>query len=216
MATRNQVDVGLSGSNGTGSFVGSTSASLTTPILGTPTSGNLINCTSLPISTGISNLGTNVATFLQTPSSANFLSSITNPVGTGSFVFSSNGTFTPALQFGGASVSLTYSSQVGFYTKMGNVIMFTLTIGLTNKGVSTGSATVTGLPVATRGSTNFNLFFITEGAVTYLGNYMVAYAGSTSTTINLAQVTTALGIANLADTNFANNSGFAITGSYLI
>ncbi len=49
MATNNSVNVGLSGSTGTGSFAGSTSPSFTTPILGTPTSGNLSNCTNIPV-----------------------------------------------------------------------------------------------------------------------------------------------------------------------
>ena len=44
MTTNNAVNVGLSGSTGTGNFVGSTSATLVTPLLGTPTSGNLVNC----------------------------------------------------------------------------------------------------------------------------------------------------------------------------
>jgi len=39
--------------------------------LGTPSSGTLTSCTGLPISTGVSGLGTNVATFLATPTSAN-------------------------------------------------------------------------------------------------------------------------------------------------
>lgn len=49
MATRNQVDVALSGSSGTGSFAGTTSPNFTTPVLGTPTSGNLSNCTNIPV-----------------------------------------------------------------------------------------------------------------------------------------------------------------------
>lgn len=40
------------------------SPSFTTPVLGTPTSGTLTNCTGLPISTGVSGLGTGVATAL--------------------------------------------------------------------------------------------------------------------------------------------------------
>ncbi|MEI8099985.1 MAG: hypothetical protein WCH09_00310, partial [Bacteroidota bacterium] len=39
-----------------------TSPTLTTPILGTPSSGTLTSCTGLPISTGISGLGTGIAT----------------------------------------------------------------------------------------------------------------------------------------------------------
>lgn len=41
-----------------------TSPTFTTPLLGTPTSGTLTNCTGLPVSTGISGLGTGVATAL--------------------------------------------------------------------------------------------------------------------------------------------------------
>ena len=49
---------------GTGNAVRATSPTLVTPILGTPTSGTLTSCTGLPVSTGISGLGTNVATAL--------------------------------------------------------------------------------------------------------------------------------------------------------
>lgn len=49
---------------GTGNVVRATSPTLVTPVLGTPTSGTLTTCTGLPISTGVSGLGTNVATAL--------------------------------------------------------------------------------------------------------------------------------------------------------
>ena len=45
-----------------------TNSTLVAPALGTPASGVLANCTGLPIATGVSNLGTGVATFLTTPS----------------------------------------------------------------------------------------------------------------------------------------------------
>jgi len=49
---------------GTGNNVLATSPTLVTPILGTPTSATLTNATGLPISTGVSGLGTGVATAL--------------------------------------------------------------------------------------------------------------------------------------------------------
>ena len=49
---------------GTGKMVLDTSPTLVTPALGTPTSGTLTNATGLPISSGVSGLGTGVATAL--------------------------------------------------------------------------------------------------------------------------------------------------------
>ena len=49
---------------GSGNAVRATSPTLVTPILGTPQSGTLTSCTGLPISTGVSGLGTSVATAL--------------------------------------------------------------------------------------------------------------------------------------------------------
>jgi hypothetical protein len=53
---------------------------------------------SVPISTGVSGLGTGVATFLSTPSSANLISAVTDETGTGALVFATSPTLvTPAL-----------------------------------------------------------------------------------------------------------------------
>ena len=66
--------------------------------LGTPSSGTLTSCTGLPISTGVSGLGSGAATFLTTPSSANFAALLTDETGTGANVFATSPTFvTPAL-----------------------------------------------------------------------------------------------------------------------
>jgi len=86
---------------GTGALVFANTPTLVTPVLGTPTSGTLTNCTGLPVSTGISGLGTGIATVLATPSSANLASAITDETGSGSLVFGTSPTIgTPAITGG--------------------------------------------------------------------------------------------------------------------
>lgn len=77
-----------------------TSATLVTPALGTPSSGTLTSCTGLPISTGVSGLGSGVATFLATPSSSNLLSAVTGETGTGSLVFNTEPVFSYGIYIG--------------------------------------------------------------------------------------------------------------------
>jgi hypothetical protein len=66
--------------------------------LGTPSGGTATNLTGLPISTGVSGLGTGVATFLATPTGQNLGTALTNESGTGVPVFTISPTLvTPAL-----------------------------------------------------------------------------------------------------------------------
>jgi len=69
--------------------------------LGTPASGTLTNATGLPISTGVSGLGSGIATVLATPSSANLASAITDETGSGSLVFGTSPTITTPAITGG-------------------------------------------------------------------------------------------------------------------
>lgn len=77
----------VSDETGSGALVFATSPTLVTPVLGTPASVTLTNGTGLPVSTGVSGLGTGVATFLATPSSANLAAAVTGETGAGALVF---------------------------------------------------------------------------------------------------------------------------------
>ncbi len=90
---------------------------------GTPASITLTHGTGLPISTGVSGLGTNVGNFLATPSSANLALALTDETGTGAAVF-------------GTSPSLTTPTLVGA-TLTGTLALGTQTVsgGFTMSGV---------------------------------------------------------------------------------
>jgi len=94
-----------------------TSPILTTPALGTPASGTLTSCTGLPISTGVSGLGTGAATFLATPSSANFAALLTDETGTGSNVFATSPTLVTPVIGAATGTSLSVTGAAGLLTR---------------------------------------------------------------------------------------------------
>ena len=102
---------------GTGAMVRATSPILVTPNIGTPTAGTLTNTTGLPITTGVSGLGTGVATFLATPSSANLLAAMTDETGTGANVFGTSPTITTPNIVGTATNNNAAAGSVGEYVE---------------------------------------------------------------------------------------------------
>ena len=127
------------------------------------------------------------------------------------------GTWTPALSFGGATVGITYSGDTsGFYTKVGNVVTLSGYIKLTSKGSSVGSALVTGLPftvVATYGGLTPPALWFKN--ITFTGQYQ-GYTSIDTTTINLNQTTEAGVMTALTDANFADNSELMVNITYRV
>lgn len=89
-----------------------TSPTLTTPALGTPASGTLTNCTGLPVATGVSGLGTGVATLLSGSSSGT-----SGPAGTASPTFT--GTLTAAAIATSGAITTTAASGGQLYRATG-------------------------------------------------------------------------------------------------
>jgi hypothetical protein len=89
-----------------------TSPTLTTPDLGTPSAGTLTNATGLPVATGISGLGTGVATFLATPSSSNLAAALTDEAGTGTVAFTDSPTFTTPTLGAAAATSIAFADAL--------------------------------------------------------------------------------------------------------
>ncbi len=128
------------------------------------------------------------------------------------YIKSAEGSFTPAITFGGGATGITYTAQSGSYLQVGNIIVFTLSIQLSNKGSSAGSALITGLPFSPTGTW---IFAISANALTFVGMVNARSPGGT-TNLSIDQWATAGSRALLTDTAFANTTFLQISGSYSI
>lgn len=132
-----------------------------------------------------------------------------------------NTTFLPTLTFGGGSTGITYTSRVGFYTRIGNFISVSINLELLNKGSSTGVASITGLPFT---SSSTGTFYILNGY--FLG--MASFPGSTTIPLGLIGSSSSsvdiygyLGggsgsTSQFSNSNFNNNSILRLNGFYRI
>jgi hypothetical protein len=64
------------------------------------------------------------------------------------------GTWTPTLTFGGASASMTYSAQEGYYTRIGDTVFVSGVCTISAVGSSQGTARVASLPFISRNMTS--------------------------------------------------------------
>jgi hypothetical protein len=122
------------------------------------------------------------------------------------------GLFTPGLTFGGAATGMT-GTFTGKYTKVGNRVDFSLTIVLTAKGSSTGTALVTALPFTASNllSVPSAVFMTNSSGMTMPMAYVTANASTVSLLNFVSNAASAIN-----DTNFGNTTQVAVAGHYFV
>lgn len=134
----------ISDETGSGSLVFATSPVLLTPNIGTPSYAVLTSATGLPVSTGISGLGSGIATFLATPSSSNLASAVTDETGSGALVFANSPTLTTPNLGTPSAVVLTYATGTASSLSVGSASLATYSTGAgnsTNIGITDDTST---------------------------------------------------------------------------
>lgn len=198
---------------GTGTVVAmQTSPAFTTPALGTPSAGVLTSCTGLPISTGVTGLGTGVATFLATPSSANLIAAVTDETGSGALVFATSPTLVTPTLGAASATSLTFSSTSGIIGTTTNNDAAAGSVGEYQVATRLGASA---LSLATVTNTNITTLSLTAGDWDVEGVSVIVPTGgaavsSFSWSVSTTSATQATGGPDAAGRGIFNN---AITGT---
>jgi hypothetical protein len=130
------------------------------------------------------------------------------------------GTWTPQLRFSGVNVGMTGTFS-GRYTKVGNMVTVVVYVAVTNKGSSTGGATLANLPFApaTTGAQAFATCFVyvQAGAIAPgAGNIVSPNLNGGTNTIDMNKLTIATGVdANCNNTDFAAAGAFWLNATYI-
>ena len=117
--------------------------------------------------------------------------------------------WTPSIAFGGGTTGITYTARLGWYTRIGELVFFWFYILLSNKGSSTGSATVTGFPFTTSANNGYVFPIVPSQAITLTaGNNQANIRLDTNSNIfSLTQSsTTGTTSSNMDNSHFSNNS----------
>ena len=126
------------------------------------------------------------------------------------------GTWTMGVTFGGGAVGVTFSANTGNYVKIGKQVTVTGYMLLTNKGTSTGTVSITGLPfTVAAAAANYSATPLVLSNITFLGTNG-GYSNVGTSTVSLTQTTTAGATSALTDINFANNSSVIICLTYFV
>jgi hypothetical protein len=117
------------------------------------------------------------------------------------------GTCTLGIAFGGGTTGITYGARPVGYVRIGSLVTVTGYIALSNKGSSTGNATITGLPFTAASSANggYAAVALSAANLVFVGQYS-GYTAAGGTTVNLYQTIEAGTLSALTNTNFANNT----------
>ncbi len=124
------------------------------------------------------------------------------------------GTWTMGIAFGGGTTGITYVANTGNYIKIGKLVIVTGLIMLSNKGSSTGIATITGLPFLSQSGNAFLSPAILNCSNLSSVNVPMGKLITGTTTIEVQQFTAGTR-EELTNSHFTNITNMMVSLSYI-
>jgi hypothetical protein len=130
------------------------------------------------------------------------------------------GTFTPTFETTGTQpTGVTYSQQLGYYTKIGDLLFYAIRVVLTNAGSGgTGNVRIGGLPFVVASILAVHAGVLNIANTIIAAGYSAPYAGPNSGASNIAAALSGSGLAggNVAWSDATNSSIFRLSGFYKV
>lgn len=190
-----------------GALTGAASGNLVSGgALGTPSSGTATNLTGLPISTGVTGLGTGIATFLATPTSANLASALTDATGSGAAVFATSPALTtPDLGTPSAVVLTNATGTAASLTAGVATVANGLKSASTTVSVSASTAPSTGQILTATDSTHATWQAAPSGISALTGDVTASGSGSVAAMVAAIAGTTVAGTSGTGNVLFSTS-----------
>lgn len=181
-----------------------------------PNSAISFNTSGLATATSPGLVGTGAQTFAGVKTFNNGIS-----LGNETLSVYDEGVWTPVLSFGGASVGITYSKQIGAYTRIGNRCFFNCYILLTSRGSSIGATVIGNLPFTAASEANGGVTSATvwTNGVSVTNGVITCYVAHSTQTLQLNFTTTAANFAaagSVTEGYWSNTGSIIIAGSYVV
>jgi hypothetical protein len=125
------------------------------------------------------------------------------------------GTWTPGISFGGASVGVTYNAaNAGSYTKIGRQVTVNGYLILSNKGSSSGTARITGLPFTVANTIGTYCAATLRFSNITFTNQFQGFASINTTTVEFEEITLLGAVSAITNSDFANDSQVMVSLTY--
>ena len=124
--------------------------------------------------------------------------------------------WTPTVAFGGASTGITYSTQAGTYSQIGDTVYFSCRIVLSNDGSATGDLTIEGL-IVTAASNSIAAYPVAIRSTSFTGltGALYAYVGTGASPAITIKQWSSVGTNITTDQSFATNTlQIHVVGTY--
>lgn len=126
------------------------------------------------------------------------------------------GTWTPALNFGGATTGITYGTRTGSYVRIGSLCFVNCYIALTSKGSASGEAKIGGLPFTVATLSTFMPARWTNLTTAYVSMVGFAVGGAAELGLRAATAATTSLNAAPAAADFDNTTTIHMSGVYQV